>query len=228
MTQTKILVVDDERTLCDVLKLNLNIEGYQVDTAFSAEEAMNMDLSSYQLILLDVMMGEMSGFDFMTWLRNKHETSLTPVIFCTAKSDEEHRIEGLMRGADDYICKPFSMKELLLRVKGVLRRTKNIKNTGKIQFDKLIIDPLLRKCTIEGEVLDLTKKEFDLLYVLLSHTDTILSREDILSSVWDNDVLVVDRSVDVTINRLRRKIGKYAECITTKHGRGYGFINQSK
>lgn len=226
MDQTKILVVDDEQTLCDVLKLNLNIEGYHVDTANSAEEAMALKLSQYHLILLDVMMGDMNGYDFISWMRQNQETSQIPVILCTAKSGESERIEGLSRGADDYICKPFSMKELLLRVKGVLRRTQHTSETGKISFEGITADPLLRTCTIDGEPVELTRKEFDLLYVLLSHIGTVLSREEILSYVWDDDVLVVDRSVDVAINRVRKKIGRYSDCIITKHGFGYGFRKQ--
>lgn len=223
MNQTKILVVDDEQTLCDVLKLNLNIEGFKVDIANSAEEAMSLRLNDYQLILLDVMMGEMNGYEFISWLHSKHEYSDIPVILCTAKGEEEDRIEGLLRGADDYICKPFSMKELVLRVKGVLRRTKHTADVGKIVYEGISIDPFLRTCSIDDKIVELTRKEFDLLYVLLSHIGTILSREDILSFVWDDDVLVVDRSVDVTINRVRKKIGVYSEHIVTKHGLGYGF-----
>lgn len=227
MDQIKILVVDDEQTLCEVLKLNLNIEGFSVDVANSAEEAMRLKLNQYSMILLDVMMGDMSGYDFITWLHSQKEYSQIPVILCTAKSDESDRIEGLLRGADDYICKPFSMKELVLRVKSVLRRTVNAAEIGRISILGIVIDPHERTCMVDGSPIELTRKEFDLLYVLLSHNGTVLSREDILANVWDDDVLVVDRSVDVTINRVRKKIGKYAECVVTKHGFGYGFKSHS-
>lgn len=225
MDQIKILVVDDEHTLCDVLKLNLNIEGYEVDIAYSAEEAMKFNLSQYHLIISDVMMDEINGLEFITKLHQDPETSSIPVILCTAKNDESDRVEGLLRGADDYICKPFSMKELILRVKNILRRAHHLSETGKIQVDGIIIDPILHKCIVDGNLIELTKKEFDLLYALLSHVGTILSREDILTNVWGYDVMVIDRSVDVVINRVRKKVTPYSNHIVTKHGYGYGYIN---
>ncbi len=223
MNEIRILVVDDEQTLCEILKLNLNMEGFSVEIANSAEEAMRKNLKQYQLILLDVMMGGMNGYDFITWLHNQPELSKIPVILCTAKSEESERIEGLLRGADDYICKPFSMKELVLRVKNILRRIDVSVLNYKITVDSIIMDLKDRSCLIDNMPIELTKKEFDLLYVLLFNIDKILSREEILSQVWNDDVCVIDRSVDVTINRVRKKIGKYSECIITKHGYGYGF-----
>lgn len=223
MNNAKILVIDDEQTLCEILKLNLNLEGYAVDIANSAEDAMRLNLLQYNLILLDVMMGDMNGFDFISWLHTQSELSNIPVILCTAKSEESERIEGLLRGADDYICKPFSMKELVLRVKNILRRVQKTLPLGKISIEGIVIDPLERSCIVDGQTLELTKKEFDLLFMLLSHNGIILSRDKILSSVWSDDVYVVDRSVDVTINRVRKKLGKYSDNIITKHGYGYGF-----
>ncbi len=223
MNKAKILVVDDETTICEILKLNLNLEGFEVDTANSAEEALSKNLTDYKLILLDVMMGEMSGYDFISWVRSNKDYADIPVILCTAKSDEQERIEGLLRGADDYICKPFSMKELVLRVKSILRRTNPKLIVTAINYEGISIDPQNKTCIIDNIEVDLTRKEFDLLYLLLSHQGNVLSREEILSSVWDDDVYVVDRSVDVTINRVRKKLGKYSNHIVTKHGFGYGF-----
>lgn len=223
MNKAKILVVDDETTLCEILKLNLNLEGFDVDTANSAEEALSKNLTDYRLILLDVMMGEMSGYDFISCIRSGKDYADIPIILCTAKSNEQDRIEGLMKGADDYICKPFSMKELVLRVKSILRRTNPKFVVPTIDYDGISINPQNRTCIIDNIEVDLTRKEFDLLYLLLSHQGNVLSREEILSSVWDDDVYVVDRSVDVTINRVRKKLGKYSNHIVTKHGFGYGF-----
>lgn len=225
MDQIKILVVDDEHTLCDVLKLNLNLEGYDVDTSYSAEDAMKLNLTQYHLIILDVMMGEINGFEFMTKLHQDPLTCSIPIILCTAKSNERDRVEGLLLGADDYICKPFSMKELILRVKNILRRTHHLSNSGKIVVDGIAIDPILQTCAVDGNLIELTRKEFDLLYALLSHAGTILSRDVLLANVWGDDVSVVDRSVDVAINRVRKKTTPYSNNIITKHGYGYGYIN---
>ena len=221
----KILVVDDERTLCDVLKLNLELEGYKVDVTYSAEEAQRMPLSSYSLILLDVMMEEMTGIELTTIIRADERTRNVPIILCTAKDAENDIIDGFMCGADDYIKKPFSMKELVLRVKSVLRRSSQPKesNEQKIKYKTLELDLGKRECRIDGTDVSFTKKEFDILKMLLNTPDKIFSREEILDEVWDDDVYVVDRTIDVNINRLRKKMGVYGNNIITKQGYGYGF-----
>ena len=221
----KILVVDDERTLCDVLKLNLELEGYKVDVAYSAEEALRMPLSSYSLILLDVMMEEMTGIEFTTSIRGDEKLKNIPIILCTAKDTENDIIEGFLCGADDYIKKPFSMKELVLRVKSLLRRSNKLKETEeqKITYKALELDLGKRECRIEGKEVPFTKKEFDILWLFLNSPDKIFSREEILDEVWDDDVYVVDRTIDVNINRLRKKMGIYGNNIITKQGYGYGF-----
>lgn len=221
----RILVVDDERTLCDVLKLNLELEGYKVDVNYSAEEAQRMPLSSYSLILLDVMMEEMTGIELTTIIRADERTRNVPIILCTAKDDENDIIDGFMCGADDYIKKPFSMKELVLRVKSVLRRSSQPKesNEQKIKYKTLELDLGKRECRIDGTDVSFTKKEFDILKMLLNTPDKIFSREEILDEVWDDDVYVVDRTIDVNINRLRKKMGVYGNNIITKQGYGYGF-----
>lgn len=221
----RILVVDDERTLCDVLKLNLELEGYKVDVTYSAEEAQRMPLSSYSLILLDVMMEEMTGIELTTIIRADERTRNVPIILCTAKDDENDIIDGFMCGADDYIKKPFSMKELVLRVKSVLRRSSQPKesNEQKIKYKTLELDLGKRECRIDGTDVSFTKKEFDILKMLLNTPDRIFSREEILDEVWDDDVYVVDRTIDVNINRLRKKMGVYGNNIITKQGYGYGF-----
>lgn len=221
----RILVVDDERTLCDVLKLNLELEGYKVDVTYSAEEAQRMPLSSYSLILLDVMMEEMTGIELTTIIRADERTRNVPIILCTAKDAENDIIDGFMCGADDYIKKPFSMKELVLRVKSVLRRSSKSKKMDEqtIKYKTLELDIEKRECRIDGTDVSFTKKEFDILKMLLSTPDKIFSREEILDEVWDDDVYVVDRTIDVNINRLRKKMGVYGNNIITKQGYGYGF-----
>lgn len=221
----RILVVDDERTLCDVLKLNLELEGYKVDVTYSAEEAQRMPLSSYSLILLDVMMEEMTGIELTTIIRADERTRNVPIILCTAKDAENDIIDGFLCGADDYIKKPFSMKELVLRVKSVLRRSSKSKKMDEqtIKYKTLELDIEKRECRIDGTDVSFTKKEFDILKMLLSTPDKIFSREEILDEVWDDDVYVVDRTIDVNINRLRKKMGVYGNNIITKQGYGYGF-----
>ena len=224
-TKQRILVVDDEEVLCEVLKINLELSGYVVDYALSAEEALRKDLSSYSLLILDVMMGEMSGFELASKIKNDCTLRKTPIILCTAKDQEGDVVEGFSRGVDDYIRKPFSMKELVLRVKSVLRRySENDESVSNmISYKNLIINNDLKTCEINGEQIQLTKKEFDLIFLFLKNPDKIFSREEILDKVWEDDVLVIDRTIDVNINRLRKKLGEYGNNIITKTGHGYGF-----
>lgn len=220
----KILVVDDEDTICEVLKLNLELEGYKVDTANSAEEALRLNLNSYALFILDVMMGEMNGFELASTLRNTESLKSVPIIICTAKDGEEDLVEGFSRGIDDYIKKPFSMRELVLRVKSVLRRSNPyMTNEELIRFGNLTLNTITKACNVDGNETPLTKKEFEILKLFLQNRGRIFSREEILDRVWEEDVLVIDRTIDVNINRLRKKIGKYGANIITKLGYGYGF-----
>ena len=220
----KILVVDDEDTICEVIKLNLELEGFTVDTANSAEEVLSKELTDYRLFILDVMMGEMSGFELASHIRQNPGAKNIPIIICTAKDREEDLVEGFNRGIDDYIRKPFSMRELVLRVKSVLRRTETtLGNDNTISYGDLVLNIERKQCHISGEEVALTKKEFEILRLLLSNRGKIFSREEILDSVWEDDVLVIDRTIDVNINRLRKKIGIYGNDIITKQGFGYGF-----
>lgn len=226
----KILVVDDEETLCEVLKLNLENEGYDVDVAYSAEQALSMDLSSYSLILLDVMMGEISGFKMAKMLKANHKTSNIPIIFCTAKETEDDMVMGLNIGADDYITKPYTIRNILARVKSVLRRAnkkENMPNSETISFESLKIDLEFKRCLIDGEEIKLTKKEFEILLLFLKHRGRIFSREEILSRIWSNEVIVIDRTIDVNITRLRQKIREYGKYIVTRSGYGYGFKDKT-
>ena len=227
MNDYRILVVDDEEDLCEILKFNLENEGYEVDTANSAEEAMKMDISSYHLILLDVMMGEISGFKMANILKKDKKTAKVPIIFITAKDTENDTVTGFNLGADDYISKPFSLREVIARVKSVLRRTDNKKETNDdadvISYQTLQLNRRKKCCTIDRKEIELTKKEFEILALFLKHQGTILSRADILNQVWSNDVIVLDRTIDVNITRLRKKIGCYGNHIITRLGYGYGF-----
>ena len=226
-SKQKILVVDDEESLCEIIQFNLEVEGYTVDTAYSAEEALQLDLPSYSLILLDVMMGEISGYRLARILREQPETAHIPIIFCTARDSEDDIVTGLNIGADDYIAKPFSTREVIARLKNEQRRTENKKKTNNkndnISKKTLQLNRRKKCCTIDGKEIELTKKEFEILALFLKHQGTILSRADILNQVWSNDVIVLDRTIDVNITRLRKKIGCYGNHIITRLGYGYGF-----
>ena len=220
----KILVVDDEDTICEVIKLNLELEGFTVDTANSAEEVLTKELTDYRLFILDVMMGEMSGYELTKKIREDNKFASLPIILCTAKDQESDVETGFLSGADDYIKKPFSMKELILRVQSLLRRCQNLQQQKNIlSYQGLIIDRNMKSCEVDGVNVPLTKKEFDILELFLSSPEIIFSREEILDKVWEEDVLVIDRTIDVNINRLRKKLGEYGKNIITKSGYGYGF-----
>ena len=225
MNEYRILVVDDEDDLCEILKFNLEMEGYKVDTANSAEEALKLDLTQYNLLLLDVMMGEISGFKMARMMKADKDTVNIPIIFITAKDTENDTITGFNLGADDYISKPFSLREVIMRVKAVLRRTANLqlKESDELRYKELVINVPQKKVTINGEEISLTKKEFEILLLLLQNAGRVFSREDILSKVWNDEVYVLDRTIDVNITRLRKKIGEYGKNIVTRLGYGYCF-----
>jgi two-component system response regulator len=226
MNDYRILVVDDEEDLCEILKFNLENEGYEVDTANSAEEALKMDISSYNLLLLDVMMGEISGFKMANMLKKDKKTAHVPIIFITAKDTENDTVTGFNLGADDYISKPFSLREVIARVKAVLRRTATVeteKAPEQITYQTLTIDITKKKVSIDDEEVALTKKEFEILFLLLQNKGRVFSREDILTRIWSDEVYVLDRTIDVNITRLRKKIGIYGKRIVTRLGYGYCF-----
>ena len=228
MTTERILVVDDEDTLCEVLKLNLENEGFDVDTASSAEEALKLDLRRYSIILLDIMMGEMSGIRFAKIIKSDVETADIPIIFCTARDTEDDMVLGLNLGADDYIMKPYTVRNVIARVKTVLRRTsghKSVEKSNTLVVDTLKLDLDLKTCTVDGKEIKLTKKEFELLAFLIAHRGKICSREQLLANVWSDEVIVLDRTIDVNITRIRQKIGEYGSYIVTRAGFGYGFRN---
>lgn len=230
MAIKRLLIVDDEETLCEVLKINLENEGYDVDIAFSAEQALTLNLQDYSLILLDIMMGEISGIKMAKMLKADVNTANIPIIFCTAKDTEDDMIMGLNIGADDYIMKPYTVRNVIARVKSVLRRTagnKEVKSVAEkpnvLQVNGLKLDLEFKRCTVDEVEVKMARKEFELLAYLISHRGKICSREEILSKVWSDEVVVLDRTIDVNITRVRSKIGEYGSYIVTRSGFGYGF-----
>lgn len=227
----KILVVDDEQDICEILQYNLETEGYEVVTANSAEEALELPLQDFGLILLDVMMGEMSGFQLARRLKENPETAQVAIIFITALDGEDNTVKGLNIGADDYIAKPLSMKEVKARVKAVLRRFVPVEKakavpeglTDIIQYEGIALNLDSKTATLDGEDLPLTKLEFELLSLFLQHPGKVFGRNDLLERCWPKDVYVLDRTVDVNITRLRKKIGRFGKQIKTRVGYGYCF-----
>jgi DNA-binding response OmpR family regulator len=220
----KILIVDDEEDLCEILQYNLNNSGFVTDVAHSSEESLKMPLHEYDLFLLDVMMGTMSGFRLAEKLRKEYKIE-TPIIFLTAKDTENDILTGFSLGADDYLAKPFSINELTARVKAVLKRseTNNSHNLEILKFGNIELDNVKKRILIENGKIDLTKKEYEILKLLLENMGTVFSREVILQRIWGGDVIVTDRTVDVNITRIRNKLGKYGVNLKNKTGFGYFF-----
>lgn len=231
MEPKRIIVVDDEPDICDILKFNLDKAGYITDVSHSAEDALTRDLSGYNLALLDVMLEGMSGFSLAEIMRKNPLTSSVPIIFITARDTEEDTLRGFGIGGDDYICKPFSIREVIARVNAVLNRAghtsvetvKQRDERGVIGFKSLAIDTAKCVATVDGQRIELTRTELEILRLLLENQPKVFSREEILERVWPDDVIVLGRTVDVNITRLRKKIGKYGKCIVTRHRYGYCF-----
>lgn len=226
---SKILVIDDEQDILEILEFNLTHEGYEVTTATSAEEALELLDDSYHLILLDVMMGGMSGFKMADQLRKAGNH--IPIVFLTAKDTENDMLTGFMLGGDDYIRKPFSMQELKARVRSLLRRVHQQEEPEEDQAEGEILScgPLTidqESMTItdeEGKSYPVTKTEYDILLLLATNPDRVFSRQEILSAVWRDDSIVLDRTVDVHIARLRKKLGEHGTLIVNRVGFGYLF-----
>lgn len=225
----KILIVDDDRDICEILSFNLAHEGYVVEAVYSAEEALTKNIADFDLLLLDVMMGGMSGYKLAQHLR---ETNITvPIIFLTAKNTENDMLTGFSVGADDYISKPFSIKEVVARVKAVLRRFVRAENVAEKKevvsnYGRLEVNTELKEVRIDGSVLELTKKEYEILMLLATNQDKMFSREDIIDKLWKDAPYITERTVDVHITRLRKKMGDCATMIVNRAGYGYRFNQQ--
>jgi len=241
MEKKRILVVDDEEDLCEILRFNLNSAGYLTDVAFSAEEAFAKLKNNYDLLLLDVMLGGITGFKLAELIREEYHDNV-PIIFITARDSVDDKLKGFNTGADDYILKPFSVKEVVARVQAVLSRTefrkrsemeriekeKNQEKAKKSEkelliFSDMVINSETKQLSIHDRNIKLTKKEFEILYMLAVEPQKIFSRAHILDLVWKNEAYVLDRTVDVHIARLRKKLGEYSGCIVNRSGYGYCF-----
>jgi DNA-binding response OmpR family regulator len=223
-TGKRILIVDDEEDLCEILQYNLSSEGYQTEIAHSAEEVLKRPLENFDLVLLDVMMGPMSGFKLADKMRKELKLDI-PIIFLTAKDTENDILTGFSLGADDYISKPFSINELTARVRAVLKRSYTDKVTNKsiLQFNGIDLDTVRKRLLINDDRIELTKKEYEILKTLLENQGKVFSREDLLMRIWGEDVIVTERTVDVNITRLRTKLGQFGSSLKNKTGYGYFF-----
>lgn len=226
-TTKKILVIDDEETLCEALRFNLEAEGYAVDVTYSAEEALTLDLSKYDLFLLDIMMGEISGTQLARIIKANPTTAHTPIIFCTAKDTDADLVSGLDLGADDYITKPYSLKAVSARIRALFRRIgrDSRPDEATVVYKGITIYPDKKQCTVDGKEVKLPRKEFEILLKLIAHRGRVFSREELLEAIWTDKVVVLDRVVDVNITRIRQKLGQYGKHIVTRSGYGYGFID---
>lgn len=219
-----ILLVDDDKSISEILTFNLENSGFEVDTAYSAEEALEKNFTDFQILLLDIMMGGMSGLKLAEKLRN--ENIHIPIIFLTARDTEDDMLTGFTAGADDYISKPFSVKEVIARIKAVLKRTSPSAEqmTGdRIEINQLIIDLKTKEVFIGGEVIAFTKTEFELLSLLAGNPGTLYSRERIIERLWKETPYITERTIDVHITRIRKKLGDYGLLITSRTGYGYQF-----
>ncbi|MEN9447360.1 MAG: Transcriptional regulatory protein YycF [Bacteroidota bacterium] len=221
----RILIVDDDSSIAEILEFNLKNEGFEVVTAFSAEEALRKELKGFNLILLDVMMGGMSGYKMAELIRKDDIT--TPIIFLTAKDTENDMLTGFSVGGDDYVSKPFSIKEVIARVKAILKRAEkqSISNTKEdtLNYGSFVFDFNLKELSINNEKIQLTKTEFELLSLLAKQPDRMFSRENIINKLWSETPYITERTVDVHITRLRKKLGNYATVISNRTGYGYRF-----
>ena len=225
MEKKKILIIDDEQDLCEILLYNLSSAGYEAEAVCSAEEALPL-LQRFDLLLLDVMMPGMSGFELAERLKQDEKTAHIPIIFLTAKDTEDDTLRGFGLGADDYVKKPFSVREVMARVKAVLNRRKPLplQEEGEaLRYEGLIVDAARKTILVDGDEVTLTKTEFELLCLLLSHRGEVLSRQQLLDGAWPKDVIVTDRAVDVNVARLRKKIGHYSQHVVSRQGFGYLF-----
>ena len=224
MERVKLLIVDDEEDIREILKFNLESEGYLVDTASSGEEALEIISSEHKLVLLDVMMGGISGFHTAEKMRK--DNLRVPIVFLSAKDKENDMLTGFSVGADDYIFKPFSINEVIARVKAILRRTAQCIPEFKqeqIIFRELRLDLRSKYLELDGNNVILTKKEFEILSLLMQHPQHIFTRSEILQNVWKGESYVLERTVDVHVARLRKKLNEYSICITNRSGYGYSF-----
>ena len=223
-----ILIVDDEHDLCEILSYNLHNAGYDTIVAHSGVEALNVDFNQVDLVLLDVMMPVMSGIEVARRLRQRQDVKAVPIIFLTALDSEHDILDGFDAGADDYMSKPFSIKELMARIKAVLSRSGKVQPVTIATYNQMIVNLEDKSVVINGTPVELSPLEFGILWLLMTHRGHVYSREELMREAWPSGVVVSARTVDVNITRIRKKIEPYSRCLRTRHGYGYYFTNENE
>ena len=223
-----ILIVDDEPDLCEILSYNLHNAGYDTIVAHSGVEALKEDFKQVDLVLLDVMMPAMSGIEVARRLRQRQDVKAVPIIFLTALDSERDILDGFDAGADDYMSKPFSVKELMARIKAVLSRSGAVDSVTIATYNQMIVNHEDKSVEINGTLVELSRLEFDILWLLMTHRGHVYSREELMREAWPSGVVVSSRTIDVNITRIRKKIEPYSKCLRTRHGYGYYFTNENE
>lgn len=223
-----ILIVDDEPDLCEILSYNLHNAGYDTIVAHSGVEALKEDFNHVDLVLLDVMMPAMSGIEVARRLRQRQDVKAVPIIFLTALDSEHDILDGFDAGADDYMSKPFSVKELMARIKAVLSRSGTVDSVTIATYNQMIVNHEDKSVEINGTLVELSRLEFDILWLLMTHRGHVYSREELMREAWPSGVVVSSRTIDVNITRIRKKIEPYSRCLRTRHGYGYYFTNENE
>lgn len=225
MSRYRILVIDNEEDLCGIIRFTLEAEGYIVDVVYSAEDALLKNISEYNLLLIGVTLSEISGFRMARIIRNNPKTAITPIIFIATNDNENDRLTAFSVGADDYMIKPFSLREMAARIKVIISRTENKKlvTFQQLSYNKLIIDLARKQVLLDEKEIQFTKKEFEILKLLMENRNRLFSREELLKRIWSEEAFVLSRTIDVNITRIRAKIGTYGKNIVTKLGLGYCF-----
>lgn len=223
-----ILIVDDEPDLCEILSYNLHNAGYDTIVAHSGVEALKEDFNHVDLVLLDVMMPAMSGIEVARRLRQRQDVKAVPIFFLTALDSEHDILDGFDAGADDYMSKPFSVKELMARIKAVLSRSGTVDSLTIATYNQMIVNHEDKSVEINGTLVELSRLEFDILWLLMTHRGHVYSREELMREAWPSGVVVSSRTIDVNITRIRKKIEPYSRCLRTRHGYGYYFTNENE
>ncbi len=225
MRSYRILVTDREEELCEIVRFTLESEGYTVEVVYSAEDALLKNISEYNLLLIGVILGDISGFRMARLIRSNPKTAITPIIFMSETNDENDRLTAFSVGADDYMIKPFSLREMVARIKVIISRTEDKKliTFQQLSYNKLIIDLARKQVLLDEKEIQFTKKEFEILKLLMENKNRLFSREELLQKIWPEESFVLSRTIDVNITRIRKKIGPYEKNIVTKLGLGYCF-----
>ncbi|MEI6753407.1 MAG: response regulator transcription factor [Paludibacter sp.] len=225
MNKYSILIIDPDKDFCGYLQSNLKSEGYHVETCQSAKDILDLKLDQYDLVILETQLKDVSGFKVVHELRNNHDTASLPIFFMSSKPGENEMMTAFSVGADDFLTKPFYIRELVARIKVILRRSEEQKNLNveMLTYNQLKLNLSKMQVKVDEKTVPFTRKEFEIMKLFLENKNRIFSREDLLRLIWTEEAFVLGRTIDVNITRIRHKIGNYGNHIVTKIGKGYSF-----